>query len=79
MEQLRYSSTILDLGTRYRGVVSFTLRPIYSRGLDRRLGGPPEPAWTFRRRQKFLTLAGNRTLVVQSIAQSLYQLSYPSS
>jgi hypothetical protein len=41
-----YSSTILDLGTRWRRMVSFTSRPLYSRGnsprypLDRRLGGP---------------------------------------
>jgi hypothetical protein len=37
---------ILDLGTRWRWVVSFTLRPLYPQGkrpsypLDRRLGGP---------------------------------------
>jgi hypothetical protein len=37
---------ILDLGTRWRWVVSFTPRPLYPRGkspwypLDRRLGGP---------------------------------------
>jgi hypothetical protein len=42
----RYSSTILDLGTRWRLVVGITLRPFYPRGkgprytLDRRLGGP---------------------------------------
>jgi hypothetical protein len=41
-----YSSTILDLSTRWRGVVSFTPRPRYPRenrprySLDRRLGGP---------------------------------------
>jgi hypothetical protein len=37
---------ILDLGTRWRGVISFPLRPLYPQGkspcypLDRRLGGP---------------------------------------
>jgi hypothetical protein len=37
---------ILDLGSRWRWVVSFTPRPLYSQGkspwypLDRRLGGP---------------------------------------
>jgi hypothetical protein len=42
----RYSSTILDLGTRWRRVVSFTPMPLYHRGksprypLDRRLGAP---------------------------------------
>jgi hypothetical protein len=46
MVELRYSSTILDLGTRWRRVVSFTPLPLYPRGtnprypLDRRQGGP---------------------------------------
>jgi hypothetical protein len=40
----RYSSTILDLGTGWRWVVSFTTQPLYFQGksprypLDRRLG-----------------------------------------
>jgi hypothetical protein len=40
------ASRILDLGTRWRLVVSFTSRPLYPQGkspwcpLDRRLGGP---------------------------------------
>jgi hypothetical protein len=44
--QWRYSSTILDLGTRWRWVVNFTPRPLYLRenrprySLDRRIGGP---------------------------------------
>jgi hypothetical protein len=46
MGEWRHSYTILDLGTRWRWVVSFTRRPLYPRGksprysLDRRLGGP---------------------------------------
>jgi hypothetical protein len=46
MGKWRYSSTILDLGTKYVWVVNFTHRPRYPRGkspryaLDRRLGGP---------------------------------------
>jgi hypothetical protein len=46
MGERRYSSIILDLGTRCRWVVSFTNRPIHPRGnspqypLDRGLGGP---------------------------------------
>jgi hypothetical protein len=46
MGEYRYNSTILDLDTRWRRVVSFTSRPIYRYGknsrypLDRRLGGP---------------------------------------
>jgi hypothetical protein len=44
--ECRYNSTILDLGTRWRCVVSFTSLPLYPREnspkylLDRRLGGP---------------------------------------
>jgi hypothetical protein len=40
------ASRILDLGTRWKWVVSFTPRPLYPKGkspwypLDRRLGGP---------------------------------------
>jgi hypothetical protein len=46
MGEWRYSSIILDLGTRWRWVVSFTTLPRYPRGrgprypLDRRLGEP---------------------------------------
>jgi hypothetical protein len=42
----RIAPRIIDLGTRWRWVVSFTPRPLYSQGknpwypLDRRLGGP---------------------------------------
>jgi hypothetical protein len=32
MREWRYSSIILDLGTRWRGVVSFTARPLFPRG-----------------------------------------------
>jgi hypothetical protein len=46
MEESRYSSTILDLGIRWRWIVSFTPLPLYPRGnglrfpLDGRLGEP---------------------------------------
>jgi hypothetical protein len=46
MGEWRYSSTILDLGTRWRWAISFTPRMLYPRGncprypLDRRLSGP---------------------------------------
>jgi hypothetical protein len=45
-EGWRYSSTVIDLGIRWRWVVSFTPRPLNLRGksplypLDRRLSGP---------------------------------------
>jgi hypothetical protein len=46
MEEWRYSSTILDLGTRRRSLDTFSPRPFHSwvncsrHPLDRRLGGP---------------------------------------
>jgi hypothetical protein len=46
MWEWRFSSTILDLGTRWKWVVSFMPRPLYLQGnsspcpLDRRLRGP---------------------------------------
>jgi hypothetical protein len=54
---------IVDLGTRWRWVVSFTTRPLNPQGknpwcpLYRRLGGP----WTRWWREKFPTHAGTRT------------------
>jgi hypothetical protein len=43
----RYSSTILDLGIRWRWVVNFTLRSLWPQyALDRRLGGPQ--SWSGR-------------------------------
>jgi hypothetical protein len=32
MGKWRYSSKIIDLGTRWKGVVDFTLRPLYPEG-----------------------------------------------
>jgi hypothetical protein len=46
MREWMYRSTILDLGSSWIKVVSFTPRPLYTRGnilrfpLDRRLAGP---------------------------------------
>jgi hypothetical protein len=60
----RYSSTILELSTRWRWVCSFTPRQIYTcrKGclypLDRRV---PKPDWTLWRAEKSLVLAGNQT------------------
>jgi hypothetical protein len=74
MGEWRYSSTIPDIGTRWRWVGSFTPRPLYLRGnrprdpLDRRLG---ETQSLFGRcgPEKDLTPVGNRTAVVQSTAR----------
>jgi hypothetical protein len=56
---------VLDIGTRRRRVVSFTPRPLYTRGksprypLDGRLGGhQSRTRWS---REKYLAPAGNRT------------------
>jgi hypothetical protein len=68
---------ILDLGTRWRWMVGFTLRPLYTQGkslwypLDRRLGGPQscsghgsEEKNSHPRRE-----SNPRTPIVQSVAQ----------
>jgi hypothetical protein len=52
------ASRILNPGTRWRWMVNFTPRPLYSQGksprypLDRRLGGPQDPVWRLWRREK---------------------------
>jgi hypothetical protein len=49
---VEYNCAILDLGSRWRWVASFTIRLLYHRGksrrylLDSRMGGPPESVWT---------------------------------
>jgi hypothetical protein len=63
MGEWRYIFTFLDLGTRWRLVVSFTPRPLYPRGkiprypLDRRLGGPQNRSGR-RREEKILDPTG---------------------
>jgi hypothetical protein len=69
------SSTILDLGTRWRRVVSFTLRPLYIQwksptvhiGYD--FVWAPTLVCTLWCLEKFLAPAGNRTPVVQTVAR----------
>jgi hypothetical protein len=59
MGEWRYSSTILDLGTRWRWVVSFMPRPLYPRRkssgypMDRRLGGPQSRSGRCREEKHF--------------------------
>ena len=60
------ASPILNLGTRWRWVVSFTPRPLCLRErtpapIDWDAGWAPDPVWAFLRSEKFLTLPGNRT------------------
>jgi hypothetical protein len=69
----RYSSKILDLGTTWRWVVSFTPRPLYLTGncpfylLDRRLDEPQ--SWSVRcGKEKNLGPAGIWTPAVQPLA-----------
>jgi hypothetical protein len=63
MREWRYSSThptILNLSTRWRGVVSFTSLPLYPRGkspwytLYRRLGGPQSQSGSYGEEKHFL-------------------------
>jgi hypothetical protein len=76
---------ILNLGTGWRWVVSFTLRPLYARKNSRCLWigcwmGPRASLYAVTKRKASCPIpTGNRTLVVQSAAQSLYWLSYPGS
>jgi hypothetical protein len=70
----RYSSTILDLGTVWRRVVSFTPRQLYPRGnrqhspLDTRLGGPYSRSGCWGE-EKYQDIAGIRILAVQPVAR----------
>jgi hypothetical protein len=74
MRERRYSSTILDLGTRWRWVVGFTPRPLYPRRkilrypLDKRLGG------RCGEEKNVLPLPG---IEPRPYSPSIYQLSYP--
>jgi hypothetical protein len=53
-------------------VVSFTLRPLYSRGkspvpIGEETGWAPEPVWKMWRREKPLALVWNQTPAVQPV------------
>jgi hypothetical protein len=71
-----YSSTILDLGTRWRWVASFTLLPLYPRyPLDRRLGRlQSRPG---RCREKTLCPCWESNPARTACRPSLWQLNYP--
>jgi hypothetical protein len=74
MEQRRYSSTSLDLCTRWLWVVRITPRPLYPRGkspwypLGRRLSGPRACLYAVGRRKISFPPAGNQTPAVQLVA-----------
>jgi hypothetical protein len=69
-----YRSSVLDVGTRWRWMVSFTPLPLYSRGksprypLYRRMGGPQSPSGHCGE-EKNLAPAGNRTRAYQLVAR----------
>jgi hypothetical protein len=73
----------LDLGTSWRGVVSFTPLPLNPGGsppctLDRRLDGPQNRSGR-RGEEKILDRTRTRTPTPRSSSQSLYRLRYPGS
>jgi hypothetical protein len=65
MEEWKYSSTILHLGTRGMRVESFMAQPLYLRGesfkypFDRMLVGPQSKVWSLWNRENSLVLTGN--------------------
>jgi hypothetical protein len=73
----KYSSTIIDLGTRWKWVVSFMPLPLYPWGnnpqypLDRRLVRPK--SWSeLYGEEKNLALSRNRTLAVECMQEWRY-------
>jgi hypothetical protein len=84
MEEWRYSSVILCLGTRWRWEVSFTPRPLYSRGkslrypLDRRLGGPQSRSGPCGEENKSLASTENRTPAIHLPACRCFDGAIPA-
>jgi hypothetical protein len=86
MGQWIYSSTILDLGTRWRWLVSFMPLPLWPRGKSpgthwKGGWGVPRGGLDAVKKRKFLILPGLelRPLGRPARSQSLYRLSYPGS
>jgi hypothetical protein len=85
MGEWMHRSHFLDLGTSWRWVVSFTTRPLYSRGKapTQWIGGwvDPRAGLDDIEKRKFLTLMGLELLTLSRLArsQSLYRLHYPGS
>jgi hypothetical protein len=65
---------ILDLGTRWRWVASFTPRPLYTQGkcpwypLDRRLGGPQSRSGRGGEEKNSQPLPGAEFPIIQPVA-----------
>jgi hypothetical protein len=70
----RIARLILDLGTRWRRVVSFTPRPLYPQGkshwysLDRRLGEPQSRSWRGVEEKNLQPLTGLEPPIIQPVA-----------
>jgi hypothetical protein len=83
MGEWMYSFTILDLDIRWRRVVSFTSRPLYSRGripgygLDRRLGLRKSRSWSYGEKKISCPLPGIEYR--PSNSKSVAMLSCPGS
>jgi hypothetical protein len=58
---------ILDLGTRWRWMVSFTPRPLYPH--EKEAGWAPEPLWTRWWRENFEPLPGLEPPIIQTVAR----------
>jgi hypothetical protein len=71
----KYNYSILDLGTRWSWVASFTLQPLYS--LDRRLGELQSLSGPCRI-GKNLTPSGNRTPGIQLVARRYTDWAIPA-
>jgi hypothetical protein len=76
----RYNSTIFDLGTRWRGAVSFTHLPLYPRGNTHWIYdwvGPREPLDSVEYRTSCPCRESNPSS--EASKPSLYRLSHPGS
>jgi hypothetical protein len=79
MREQKYSSIFLDLGTRWRSVVSFTPRLLYHRAkrphypLDRRLGGPQSQSGRHGEEIDFLLLPA-----IEPLPFSLHPVAIPT-
>jgi hypothetical protein len=81
-EEWRYGSAILDYGTRWSWVISFTPRPLYPLGKDLpisigcEVGWATEPAWTLWSRDKSC-ICQESNLGLPCLRAPLHRLSYP--
>jgi hypothetical protein len=70
-----YSSTLLDLSTRWRTTVSFTTEEIPRNPLHRSLDGSQNPSGCFRAQKTHLSITGNSTPCRPARRFLLYRLS----